>query len=220
MEAAASQESTQPFTQPVEERMQEDVEVYASEEQKDERPPSSRVPMPSSPPASAAHLANPPSTPGRIISPAPSARQAAISPSQSPQSSDAENQPPSSRLTTSSNPKRVALAPVNSTPTRSSPSRRNVIAGLRSTAPWTELDLEAVFGTPRVNTDKENGVERYLKQGQTLTSPEKQMTVQEWIYYNASEAEKKLKYECESIVNRFESEGSKAMCVLEGLVVE
>ncbi|KAL5608161.1 hypothetical protein FOBRF1_008658 [Fusarium oxysporum] len=233
MEAAASQESTQPFTQPVEERMQEDVEVYASEEQKDERPPSSRVvsfesaqaspapqPMPSSPPASAAHLANPPSTPGRIISPAPSARQAAISPSQSPQSSDAENQPPSSRLTTSSNPKRVALAPVNSTPTRSSPSRRNVIAGLRSTAPWTELDLEAVFGTPRVNTDKENGVERYLKQGQTLTSPEKQMTVQEWIYYNASEAEKKLKYECESIVNRFESEGSKAMRVLEGLVVE
>jgi hypothetical protein len=46
------------------------------------------------------------------------------------------------------------------------------------------------------------------------------MTVQEWIYYNASEAEKKLKYECESIVNRFESEGSKAMRVLEGLVVE
>jgi hypothetical protein len=233
MEAAASQESTQPFTQPVEERMQEDVEVYASEEQKDERPPSSRVvsfesaqasparqPMPSSPPASAAHLANPPSTPGRIISPAPSARQAAISPSQSPQSSDAENQPPSSRLTTSSNPKRVALAPVHSTPTRSSPSRRNVIAGLRSTAPWTELDLEAVFGSPRVNTDKENGVERYLKQGQILTSPEKQMTVQEWIYYNASEAEKKLKYECESIVNRFESEGTKAMRVLEGLVVE
>ncbi|KAF9772046.1 hypothetical protein IL306_010309 [Fusarium sp. DS 682] len=232
MEAAASQEPTQPFTQPVEERMREDVEVYALEEQKDERP-SSRVvsfesaqaspaarPMPSSPPASASHLANPPSTPGRIISPAPSARQAAISPSQSPQSSDAENQPPSSKLTTSSNPKRVALAPVHSTPTRSSPSRRNVIAGLRSTAPWTELDLEAVFGSPRVNTDKENGVERYLKQGQTLTSPEKQMTVQEWIYYNASEAEKKLKYECESIVNRFESEGSKAMRVLEGLVVE
>ncbi|KAF4335942.1 bir1 [Fusarium beomiforme] len=232
MEAAASQEFTQPFTQPVEERMREDVEVYASEEPKDERLPSRVVsfesaqaspaarPMPSSPPASAAHLANPPSTPGRIISPAPSARQAAISPSQSPQSSDAENQPPSSRLTTSSNPKRVALAPVHSTPTRSSPFRRNVIAGLRSTAPWTELDLEAVFGSPRVNTDKENGVERYLKQGQTLTSPEKQMTVQEWIYYNASEAEKKLKYECESIVNRFESEGSKAMRVLEGLVVE
>ncbi|KAF4450890.1 Protein bir1 [Fusarium austroafricanum] len=232
MEAAASQESTQPFTQPMEERMREDVEVYASEEQKEEEQVHRVVsfeskqaspaaqPMPSSPPQSAAHLANPPSTPGRIISPAPSARQAAISPSQSPQSSDAENQPPSSKPNASANPKRVALAPMNSTPTRSSPSRRNVIVGLRSTAPWTELDLEAVFGSPRVNSDKENGVGRYLKQGQTLTSPEKQMTVQEWIYYNASEAEKKLKHECESIVNRFESEGTKAMRVLEGLVME
>ncbi|KAF4970785.1 hypothetical protein FSARC_2255 [Fusarium sarcochroum] len=232
MEAAASQEATQPFTQPIEERMQEDVEVYASEEPKDEQPaprvvsfesahPSPAAqPVASSPPPSAAHLANPPSTPGRIISPAPSARQAAISPSQSPQSSDAENQPPSSKPTASANPKRVALAPVVSTPTRGSPSKRNVIAGLRSSTPWAELDLDVVFGSPRTNSDKENGVDRYLKQGQTLTSPEKQMTVQEWIYHNASEAEKKLKHECESIVNRFESEGTKAMRVLEGLVVE
>ncbi|SPJ81530.1 uncharacterized protein FTOL_08935 [Fusarium torulosum] len=229
MEAAASQESTRPFTQQVEEPMQEDVEVYASEEQKEElesaQPSSAAEPVPSSPPPSSAHMANPPSTPGRIISPAPSARQAAISPSQSPQSSDAENQPPSSKQTSSANPKKVAIAPVASTPTRSSPmrsspSKRNVIAGLRSTAPWTELDLEAIFGTPRNNSEKENGIERYLKQGQTLTSPEKQMTVQEWIFYNASEAEKKLKHECESIVHRFESEGTKAMRVLEGLVVE
>ncbi|KAF5019646.1 hypothetical protein F66182_8350 [Fusarium sp. NRRL 66182] len=232
MEAEASQDATQPFTQPVEERMQEDVDVYASEEQKDEQPGSRAdsndtaresppaQPVPSSPPPSSAHLTNPPSTPGRVISPAPSARQAAISPSQSPQSSDAENQPPSSKVTASSNPKRAALVQVASTPTRSSPSKRNVIAGLRSTAPWTELDLEAVFGSPQKNLEKESGVDRYLKQGQTLTSPEKQMTVQEWLYYNASEAEKKLKHECESIVNRFESEGSKAMRVLEGLVVE
>jgi hypothetical protein len=237
LEAAASQESTQPFSQPVEDRMQEDVEIYASEEPKDEEPAPRAVsfesaqqspapqPVPSSPPPSAAHLTNPPSTPGRVISPAPSARQAAISPSQSPQASDAENEPPSSRITATINPKRVALAPVISTPTRASPSKlspskRNVIAGLRSATPWTELDLETVFGTPIKDSDKENGLERYLKQGQTLTSPEKQMTVQEWIYHNASEAEKQLKYECEAIVNRFESEGSRAMHVLEGLVVE
>ncbi|KAF5673820.1 protein bir1 [Fusarium heterosporum] len=224
LEAAASQESTQPFTQSVEERMQEDVDVYASEEQKEQPGQQSPAaqPVPSSPPPSSAHLTNPPSTPGRI-SPTPSARQAAISPSQSPQSSDAENQPPSSKQRSSANPKKVAIAPVASTPTRSSPmrsspSKRNVIAGLRSTAPWTELDLEAIFGTPR--NSEENGMERYLKQGQALSSPEKQMTVQEWIFYNASEAEKKLKHECESIVNRFESEGTKAMRALEGLVVE
>ncbi|QPC78577.1 hypothetical protein HYE68_009329 [Fusarium pseudograminearum] len=228
MEAAASQESTQPFSQPVEDRMQEDVEIYASE---GPVPRAASVvsaqqsPVPSSPPPSAAHLANPPSTPGRVISPAPSARQAAISPSQSPQASDAENEPPSSRPTSGANPKRVALAPVITTPTRTSPSKlspskRNVIAGLRSTAPWTELDLDTVFGTPVKDSDKENDTERYLKQGQALTSPEKQMTVQEWIYHNASEAEKQLKYECEAIVSRFESEGTRAMHVLEGLVVE
>ncbi|KAM5348000.1 hypothetical protein ACJ41O_007824 [Fusarium nematophilum] len=226
-----AQEATQPFTQPLETR-QQDVDVYSAEEQKDEhatapvvsfesaRPSPAARHMASSPPPSSAHLANPPSTPGRIISPAPSARQAAISPSQSPQSSDAENQPPSSKPMASANPKRVALAPVATTPTRGSPSKRNMIAGLRSTTPWTELDLEAILGSPRTNSDKENGVDRFLKQGQTLTSPEKQMTVQEWISHNAAEAEKKLKHECESMVSRFESEGTKAMRVLEGLVVE
>ncbi|KAJ4138157.1 hypothetical protein NW768_001975 [Fusarium equiseti] len=227
MEMANSQESTQPFSQPVEDRMEEDVEIYASEEPQDEQPAEQSPapePVPSSPPASAAHPTNPPSTPGRLTSPATSARQAAISPSQSPQASDAENEPPSSRPSASINPKRVALPPAVTTPTRVSPSKlspskRNVIAGLRSTTPWTELDLDAVFGTPPKDY-KENGLDRFLKQGQTLSSPEKQMTVQEWIYHNAAQAEKQLKHECESIVNRFESEGTRAMHVLEGLVVE
>ncbi|KAM6521311.1 hypothetical protein FSOLCH5_006070 [Fusarium solani] len=218
------EEAAQPSTQRSEEDVQDEVEVRSAKEQKGEhaaaRVVSFESARPSSPPPSSAHLANPPSTPGRIISPAPSARQAAISPSQSPQSSDAENQPPSSKPAASANPKRVALAPPVSTPTRGSPSKRNMIVGLRSTTPWTELDLEAVFGSPRTNSDKENGADRFLKQGQSLTSPEKQMTVQEWIYHNAAEAENKLKLECESIVSRFENEGSKAMRVLEGLVVE
>ncbi|KAF4982416.1 hypothetical protein FZEAL_1934 [Fusarium zealandicum] len=229
MEVQASQEATQPFTQPLEERMQQDVEVYSPEEQKEElaapvvsfespRPSSAAQHMASSPPPSSSHLANPPSTPGRIISPATSARQAAISPSQSPQSSDAENQPPSSKPMASANPKRVALLPVVATPTHGSPSKRNMIAGLRSTTPWTEMDLETILGSPHTNLDKENSADRFLKQGQNLTSPEKQMTVQEWISYNATEAEKKLKHECESIVNQFESEGTKAMRVLEGLI--
>jgi hypothetical protein len=169
-------------------------------------------------PPSGDHLGNTPSTPGRVISPAPSARQAAISPSQSPQSSDAENQPPSSRP--EGRPKRIALAPVAATPTHGSPSKRNMIAGLRSTTPWTELDVDAILGSPRSNSEKENAKDRFLKQGKALASPEKTMTVEEWINYNAGEAEKKLKDECEAMVSRFESEGTKAMRVLEGLVVE
>ncbi|KAH6895759.1 hypothetical protein B0T10DRAFT_478784 [Thelonectria olida] len=164
------------------------------------------------------HLGNTPSTPGRVISPAPSARQAAISPSQSPQSSDAENQPPSSKP--EGRAKRVALAPVAATPMHGSPSKRNMIAGLRSTTPWTELDVDAILGSPRSNSEKENAKDRFLKQGKTLASPEKRMTVEEWINYNAGEAEKKLKDECEAMVSRFESEGTNAMRVLEGLVVE
>lgn len=165
----------------------------------------------------ATSVAEPPSTPGNVISPAPSAKQAVLSPSQSPQSSDAENQPPSSRPSTT---KRIALAPLAATPSRMSPSKRNVIAGLQSTTPWSAANLDAIFGTPRAGAEKENGVDRLLKQGKELSSPEKQMTVEEWIYFNAGEAEKKLKHECERMVSLFENEGTRAMNVLEGLAVE
>lgn len=166
----------------------------------------------------ATSVAEPPSTPGHIISPAPSAMQAALSPSPSPQSSDAENQPPSSKPSASA--KRIALGPIAATPSRMSPSKRNIIAGLQSTTAWSAGNLDAIFGTPRVDGDKENTVERFLKQGKELTSPEKQMTVEEWIYFNAREAETKLKYDCERMVGLFESEGTRAMNVLEGLAVE
>ncbi|POR38061.1 Protein bir1 [Tolypocladium paradoxum] len=174
----------------------------------------------SHPGLAAQHLAEPPSTPAKVISPAPSARQPAISPSPSPQSSDAENQPPSSKPTASAAANRIVLAPVAATPIRGSPSKRNVLAGLQSATPWTAVNLDAVIGTPRAGVDKENAVGRLLKQGKELTSPEKRMTVEEWIYFNAGEAEKKLKHECEAMVNQFEREGTRAMNVLEGLSAE
>jgi hypothetical protein len=174
------------------------------------------------PPATAARqLPVPPSTPGKIISPAPSARQAALSPSQSPQSSDAENQPPSSKPAGSAAGKRILLAPVAATPARAaSPSKRNVIAGLQSTLPWTAVDMDKIFGSPKVGTDKENVAGGFLRNGTKLTSPERRMTVEEWIYHNAGQAEQKLKHECETLVNKFENEGTRAMNVLEGLIAE
>lgn len=69
-------------------------------------------------------------------------------------------------------------------------------------------------------TDKENVISSLLRQGPELTSPEREMTVEEWIQFNAEEAEKKLKNECEALVMRFEREGTRAMNVLEGLPVE
>ncbi|GAB0136945.1 hypothetical protein EsDP_00005229 [Epichloe bromicola] len=166
-------------------------------------------------------VAEPPSTPTKVISPAPSARQPALSPSQSPQSSDAENQPPSSVPVANAKTRRVVLAPVAASPMRDSPSKRNMLAaGLQSQTPWTVVDLDAVLETAGVMADKENAVSRLLKQGTGLSSPEKLMTVEEWIYFNAGEAEKKLKHECEAMVTRFEQEGTRAINVLEDLPVE
>ncbi|KAI1208428.1 uncharacterized protein F4807DRAFT_152028 [Annulohypoxylon truncatum] len=159
-----------------------------------------------------------PTTPKAAISPAQAARQAVVSPSPSPQSSDAENEPPSSKPSNTANSNRVALAPVAATPVRSSPSKRNVLAGLQSTVPWTATDVEMVFE----DLDKENtlGSAKYLKSGPDLTSPEKRMTVEEWIYHNAEEAQQKLKLECETMVSAFEREGTRALQALEGLVID
>ncbi|KAK4189504.1 hypothetical protein QBC35DRAFT_142473 [Podospora australis] len=184
--------------------------------------------LPPPPPSSAAateHSPEPPTTPPRSSHATRSANQAAISPSQSPQTSDAENQVPSSKPSTSTASiisKRVVLVPVASTPLRtSSPSRRNAIAGLQSATPWQPVDLDLVF-TPAANSpSKENGgVARLLRKEAELSSPEKRMTVEEWIYHNASLAEQMLKHECETMVSAFEREGSRAMRVLEDLVVE
>lgn len=131
--------------------------------------------------------------------------------------------------------KRVALAPIAATPRRpagGSPSKRNAVAGLRSTVPWTAVELEAIFGTPRrkngveadeaqkENNEYEGPMARLVSRGAELTSPEKRMTVEEWIYFNAEKAEEQLKHECEEMVSRFENEGTRAMRVFEGLIVD
>ncbi len=181
----------------------------------------------------------------------PAAKQATISPSQSPQSSDAENQPPSSRPSnsTSSNSSRPALAPVLvaavKTPMRgyTSPSKNggtmvrsmnnasnnNTIANLQTSHPWSCVDLDLVFenlGLEGSNKENAAGIFRHLGGGGAgscggdLTSPEKRMTVEEWIYHNASQAEQKMRLECEAMVTAFEREGTRAMTALEGLVVD
>ncbi|KAK4233914.1 hypothetical protein C8A03DRAFT_19094 [Achaetomium macrosporum] len=164
-----------------------------------------------------------PATPRARGTPLRRASQAVISPSQSPQSSDAENRPPTLRPAASIVSKRVVLAPVSQqTPMRSSPSRRNIVAGLQSTVPWQPADLDMLFSPTKScdGADKENSVARLLRKGSELTSPEKRMTVEEWIYHNAGLAEQKLKHECEAMVSAFEREGCRAMRVLEGLIID
>lgn len=160
-----------------------------------------------------------PATPAPATSPAPSAKQSAVSPSQSPQSSDAENRPPSSKPSNTANSSRVADVTVAETPSRASPSKQdaNYLRNLESTQPWQAVDLDLVFE----DLNKENAANPLLPNGQQqLTSPEKKMTVEEWIQHNAALAEGTLKNECEAMVSKFEQEGGRAMRVLEELVVE
>ncbi|KAI1420794.1 hypothetical protein F5Y12DRAFT_771330 [Xylaria sp. FL1777] len=180
-------------------------------------PPSRDKSLPPPPPPESEDTQRP-VTPTAIISPPPAAKQATVSPPQSPQSSDAENQPPSSKPSNTAKSTRVVLAPVAATPIQLSPSKRNIISGLQSTNAWTAVDVDMIFD----DLDKENALStgRFLKTGMDLTSPEKQMTVEEWIYHNAEQAEKQLKHECETIVMAFEQEGTRAMQALEGVIVD
>lgn len=162
-----------------------------------------------------------PSSPPRSPTPPPKER----TPSQSPQSSDAENHPPSSKpsaatkrtVTPHSSTRRVPLA--NATPGMLSPSKRNIIAGLQSNAPWTAVDLDTVFmksPSGEGSTNLFGAAIDKAKNGE-LTSPEKKMTVEEWVKYNAEVAEEKLRGDCERMVGLFEKEGTRAMQALEGV---
>ncbi|RDL33796.1 uncharacterized protein BP5553_08164 [Venustampulla echinocandica] len=149
-------------------------------------------------------------------------------PSESPQSSDAENHPPSSKpsaatkkiATPHSTRKRSPLAAM--TPAMS-PSKRNIMTGLQTLHPWTSVDLDTVLAN---SPGGEHGVgnlrdilgeEMERAKSGILTSPEKKMSVEEWIHYNAELAEQRLKTECERMVSSFESQGTRAMVALEGI---
>lgn len=168
------------------------------------------------------------------------------SPSGSPQSSNAENQPPSSRPSLSA--KKQPLAPTQLSPTRiaaqaqeagaagictplASPSKRaNTIGGaLRSDAPWTAVDLENIFlPSPSHHqhqqrqqalgtTDKAGVTEAMEEVLRRVTEEERGMSVEEWILANAARAEEKLRGECEGLIGGFEGEGLRALRAVEGI---
>lgn len=153
-----------------------------------------------------------------LRSPSPTPKE--TTPSQSPQSSDAENRPPSSRpsMAKKLTPPPVARTPLGAKTPTMSPSKRNIISGLQTTQPWSAVDLDTFLRSPEKKGLGifDNQVES-LKKGE-LTSPEKRMTVEEWIYHNAELAEEKLRNDCERMVGDFEREGGRAMRALEGII--
>ena len=146
----------------------------------------------------------------------------------SPQSSDAENHPPSSSLskpgpqtlTQSPFKSQTSRVPLAATTPTGSPSR-NKLSSLQTTFPWTAVDLEHVFEST-LSTGKENSPFTLGEAGEKvkglLTSPEKRLTVEQWIQSNAQRGEERLRNECERLVGRFEDQGVRALRVLEGIV--
>ena len=131
------------------------------------------------------------------------------SPSQSPQSSDAENHPPSSTRTKS------LPRPATPNTVLSSPTKRTLIHNVRSSRAWQPIDIEMAVRSPT----GEGEIARRLGEAE-IGSPEKGMTLEEWVYWNAGRAEEALRAECEGLVGRFVEAGVRAMWVLEGLGAE
>ncbi|KAF2642517.1 inhibitor of apoptosis repeat-containing protein [Massarina eburnea CBS 473.64] len=50
---------------------------------------------------------------------------------------------------------------------------------------------------------------------QRLTDPEKQMTVEEWVLYNAKRGEEQLRVECERQILAFEAQGRRALAAID-----
>ncbi|GAM89959.1 hypothetical protein ANO11243_079990 [Dothideomycetidae sp. 11243] len=108
----------------------------------------------------------------------------------------------------------------NRSPTRMSPQKLGM---LKSATPWTATDVETIF-FPSVDLDgQENGgsgvAKKLADMGGQLTSPEKKMTVEQWVRFQALKGEERLKEECERMVWLFEREGTRALGVLGDLEV-
>lgn len=121
---------------------------------------------------------------------------------------------------------RVPLAPgtPNRSPSRlNSPSKQQQhLSRLTSTAPWTAVDLDTILlASPQqqnLSTPGRLGAQLAAAAG-VLTSPEKGMSVEEWVRFRAEQSEGELRRRCEEMVARFEREGVRALAALGGIQV-
>ncbi|KAI5797683.1 hypothetical protein EDC01DRAFT_744009 [Geopyxis carbonaria] len=95
-----------------------------------------------------------------------------------------------------------AQVPLVSTP---STKERNI---LFTTAPWIPIDLNKILESSGQSTTV-NGI--------GLSTPERDMTVEEWVAWSATNAEKRLNEAAEKIVVKFEEQGKIGIAALEGI---
>lgn len=160
------------------------------------------------------------------------------------QSSDAENVPPSSLPEEKRPPLRPISSAVRNQASPASVGKKKVVlqpatpatarrigavllspskigGGLASERPWTNVDVELVFQP--INDEENDSVKENFEHWATkkeLSSPEKKMSVEEWIRDTARRAEEELKGQAERMVGIFEREGQRALMSLEGILCE
>lgn len=180
-------------------------------------PPSDDEEAPSAPQQSENEAAQP--------SPSGSDKENVPSSALQPKSAAKPQQQPPAPVLSPSKTVRIPLAP--STPNKAplSPSKRanlspakQHLGALTSAAPWLPADLdELLMASPQASPG--TLADRFAATAGGLTSPEKGLTVEEWVRWNAGQAEEVLRRKCEGLVGRFEGEGNRAMVCLEGLEV-
>jgi hypothetical protein len=149
----------------------------------------------------------------------------------SSQHSDKENEPQSSArslikrtvtavMKSPSKTSKIPLAPgtPNRSPVRMCASPSKQISHLSSTVPWSAVDLDvALTASPQPTPGRLS--QQLAAAAGILTSPEKSMSVEEWIRYRAEESEAELRRRCEQKVAAFETEGLRALQSLNGMHV-
>lgn len=148
-------------------------------------------------------------------------RAPSISPPHGSPSSDIENIPPNSQLQfRNAAPAEVHIQSPVKNMILLSPSKLGGVSGVTSENPWTPADVELVFSSIMTGVSEEHRGNLGFWTTPGLTSPEKKMTVEEWIYANAARAEAEFRAEAERFVTTFEREGQRALGALEGLVCQ
>ncbi|KAK8042468.1 AT hook domain-containing protein [Apiospora phragmitis] len=181
------------------------------------QPPAVEEPKPEPPPKAVSHVdfsdeVQMSSTP-RPVAPTP---ERAISPSPAPPEISETPATPKSVISPAPSARQSALSPSQS-PQASDEENQPPSSKPSNTANSSRVALDPVFE----DLNKENiNPASLLQKGAQLTTPERKMTVEEWINHNAGLAEDRLKNECETMVSKFEQEGGRAMRVLEELVAE
>lgn len=144
-------------------------------------------------------------------------------PSSSPQASDAENRPPSSKPSTMSKTQPLAVSQfieeplATKTPDISPAKGESSSRQLTTADPWEPIDPDEILLPDPTEKEGVSLAEVLHAAKDGITSPEKRMNIEEWIFWNAEKGEEKLRNECERVVGIFEKEGGRAMQALNGI---